>query len=168
MKLEEKRGHNNNVIIIIICDIYIVSYSARSCSKALYNIIIPDSDLFPPSTYLNSQGSIQCMRPLYAQSITQTQSHHILYGWVNQSPHDSIVAHGASNPRPFGYKSCIKCFEQYQIYFLSVSWRFNVIFMNYVDILLEWVIKPYLMIAVVVYASKIKRCKFCLTSLFSR
>ena len=52
------------VIIIIICGIYIVPYSARSWSKVLYNIIIPDSNLFPPSTYLNSQGSIQCILPL--------------------------------------------------------------------------------------------------------
>jgi len=29
----------------------------------------------------------------------------ICYGWVNQSPHDSIAAHGAPNPRPFGYES---------------------------------------------------------------
>jgi len=29
----------------------------------------------------------------------------IFYWWVNQSPHDSIAAHGASNPRPFGYES---------------------------------------------------------------
>jgi len=53
--------HNNN---IIICDIYIAPYSVRSCSKAFYNIIIPDSDLFPPSTHLNSQVSIQRMLPL--------------------------------------------------------------------------------------------------------
>ena len=71
-------------IIIITFDIYIAPYSARSCSKALYNIIyniiIPDSDLFPPSTHLNSQGSIQCMLPLQAQSITQTHSHQVLSG----------------------------------------------------------------------------------------
>ena len=29
------------------------------------SIIIPDSDLFPPNTHLNSQGSIQRMLPLY-------------------------------------------------------------------------------------------------------
>ena len=43
---------------LITCDIYVAPYSARSYSKALYNIIyniiIPDSDLFPSSTYLNS------------------------------------------------------------------------------------------------------------------
>ena len=54
-------------IIIIICDIYIAPYSARSYSKALYkiiyNIIIPGSDLFPPSWNLNSQGSIQRAEP---------------------------------------------------------------------------------------------------------
>jgi len=38
------------IIILIICDIYISPYSARSWFKELYNIIIPDSDLFPPST----------------------------------------------------------------------------------------------------------------------
>ena len=58
--------HYNDNSIIIICDIYKGSYSARSCSKALYNIIyniiIPDSDLFPPSRYLNSQGSIYACR----------------------------------------------------------------------------------------------------------
>ena len=40
---------NKLLIIIIICDIYIAPYSARSCSKALYNMIynniIHDSDL---------------------------------------------------------------------------------------------------------------------------
>ena len=45
-------------IIIIICDIYIAPYSARSCSKALYNIIyniiiIPDSDLVPPTQHIS-------------------------------------------------------------------------------------------------------------------
>ena len=54
---------------IIICDIYIAPYSAKSCSKALYNIIyniiILDSDLFTPSTHLNSQGSIQRMLPSF-------------------------------------------------------------------------------------------------------
>ena len=43
--------------VIIICDIYIASYSARSCSKAIYNIIyniiIPDSDLFPPTQHIS-------------------------------------------------------------------------------------------------------------------
>ena len=29
----------------------------------------------------------------------------IVYGWVNQSPHDNIAAPGDSNPRPFGYES---------------------------------------------------------------
>ena len=67
-------------IIIIMCDIYIAPYLARSCSKMLYNIIIPDSDLFPPSTHLNSQGSIRRMLPLKAQGITQTHSHRILSG----------------------------------------------------------------------------------------
>ena len=57
-------SEHTHIIIIIICDIYISSYSARSCSKALYNIIITDSDLFPPSTYLNSQVSIERMLPL--------------------------------------------------------------------------------------------------------
>jgi len=28
----------------------------------------------------------------------------IFYGWVNQTPHDSIAAHGGSNPPPFGYE----------------------------------------------------------------
>ena len=67
-------------------------YLARSCSKALYNIIyniiIPDSDLFAPSTYLNSQGSIQRMLPSYAQSVTQTHSHRVLSGthflWMSE------------------------------------------------------------------------------------
>ena len=53
---------------IIICDIYIAPFSARSCSRALYgiiyNIIMPNSDRFPSSTYLNSQRSIQRMLPL--------------------------------------------------------------------------------------------------------
>ena len=36
-----------------------------------------------------------------------TTSCHVLifYGWVNQSPHNAIAAHGASTPRPFGYES---------------------------------------------------------------
>ena len=55
-------------LLIIICDIYIAPNSARSCCNALYNIIyniiIPDSDPFPPNTYLNSQGRIQGMLPL--------------------------------------------------------------------------------------------------------
>ena len=50
------------VIIIITCDIY--------------NIIIPDSDLFPPSTDLNSQESVQRILPLQVQSLIQTHSHH--------------------------------------------------------------------------------------------
>ena len=58
LQLEDLPMSNNN----IICYIYLAPYSARSCSNALYNItyniIIPYSDLFPPSTYLNSQGSI--------------------------------------------------------------------------------------------------------------
>ena len=29
----------------------------------------------------------------------------IFYGWVNQSPHNSIAAHRVSNPWPFGYES---------------------------------------------------------------
>ena len=66
-----------------MCDIYIAPFSARSCSNALYNIIyniiMPDS-LFPPCTYLNSQGSIQCMLPLLAQSVTQTHSHLVTSG----------------------------------------------------------------------------------------
>jgi len=41
-----KKKEFSSALIIIICDIYIVHYSARSCSKALYNIIyniiIPD------------------------------------------------------------------------------------------------------------------------------
>jgi len=44
--------------------LYMAPYSARSCSKALYNIVIPDSDLLPPSTYINSRESIQHMLPL--------------------------------------------------------------------------------------------------------
>ena len=52
-------------IYIYVCDIYIAPYSARSCFKALYNIIyniiIPDSDLLLPSRYLNSHGRIQRM-----------------------------------------------------------------------------------------------------------
>ena len=43
--------YNNN---IIICDIYIVPYSARSCSKVLYNIIIPDLDLFPHPGHIST------------------------------------------------------------------------------------------------------------------
>jgi len=46
--------------------------------------------------------------PIKAQSITQSQihSHDVLsdshfYGWVNQSPHDSIAAPGASNLQIF-------------------------------------------------------------------
>ena len=67
-------------------------------------------DPFPANTHLNSQGSIQHMLPLKAQSVTQTHSHHVLsgshfYGWVNQSPHDSIAPPWASNPRRFGYES---------------------------------------------------------------
>ena len=64
-------------LIIIIYDIYIAPYSGRSCFNALYNTIIPDSDLFPPSTYLNSKG---CMLPLKAQSVTQTHNHLVLSG----------------------------------------------------------------------------------------
>jgi len=46
----------------------------------------------------------------YRSKALLTHSHRVLsgthfYGWVNQSPHDSIAAHGASNPRPFGYDS---------------------------------------------------------------
>jgi hypothetical protein len=45
-----------NNIIIIISDIYIAPYSARSCSKVLYNIIysiiIIDSDPFPHTNIL--------------------------------------------------------------------------------------------------------------------
>jgi len=70
-----------------------------------YSIIIPNSDLFQSSTYLNSQGSIQCLLPLKVQSDTQTHSHHVLSGshfdgWVNQLTHGSIAlfaAPGASN-----------------------------------------------------------------------
>jgi len=47
----------------------------------LYSIIIPESDLFPSSTHLNAQGSIQCMLLLKVQSINQTHSHHILSGF---------------------------------------------------------------------------------------
>ena len=87
-------------------------FQLDSCSKAFYSIIIPDSDLFQSSTYLNSQGSIQLMLPLKAQNITQTHSHHVLsgshfYGWVNQSPHDGIAASGTSNQRPFAYESYV-------------------------------------------------------------
>ena len=44
--------------------VYIAPEPGKPCSEVLYSIIIPDSDLFPPSTHLNSQGSIQCMLPL--------------------------------------------------------------------------------------------------------
>jgi len=89
---------------------YIAPYSARSCSKALYNISIADSDLFPPSTYLNSLGADNACCHYYRR---RTLLKHIaiaswmvviFYGWVNRSPHDRIAAHGASNPLPFGYE----------------------------------------------------------------
>ena len=51
-------------------------HSARSCSKMfyniIYNIIIPDSDLFSPSTYLNSQESITTLVP---------DSIHLVFMW---------------------------------------------------------------------------------------
>ena len=75
------RNRNKLKIIMIICDIYIALIQLDTCcSKALYSIIIPDSDLFPPSTNLNSKGSIHCMLPLKAQSVTHTHSHRILSG----------------------------------------------------------------------------------------
>ena len=67
-------NHNHNVI----CGIYIVLYSARSCSAALYNLIIPGSNLFPYSTNLNSKGTIQRMLRFLAQSVTQSHSHRVL------------------------------------------------------------------------------------------
>ena len=91
--------------IIIICDVYIVPYSARSCSKALYNIIhniiIPDSDPFPPSMYLNSKGAYnECCH--YRRKVLLTHpARGSFYGWVNQLPNDCIAAHRASNPRLF-------------------------------------------------------------------
>ena len=112
--LHAPKVKSNTIIIIITCNIYIAPYSARSCSKApyniIYNIIIPDSNLFPPSTYLKSQGGIQPMLQLKVQSVTRTHSHSVLsgshfYGRVNQSPHDNIAAHRALKPRPFGYES---------------------------------------------------------------
>jgi len=77
-----------------------------TCSEALYNVIISDSDLLQSSTNLISQGSIQPMLPLKAQS-NHVLSGSYFYGWVNQSPHDNIAAPGASNPRPFGYESYV-------------------------------------------------------------
>ena len=47
------------IIIIIICGIYVPPSQHYSCSKALYSIIIPDSDLFQSGTHLNSRGSMQ-------------------------------------------------------------------------------------------------------------
>ena len=53
-------------------------------SKALYSIIIPDSELFLPSTHLNSQGSIQRMLRLKVQRVTQTDSHHFSFLWMSE------------------------------------------------------------------------------------
>ena len=46
----------------------------------MYSIITPDSDLFPPNTHINTQGSPQRMLPLKAQSVTQTRNHRVLLG----------------------------------------------------------------------------------------
>ena len=85
--------HVNNSVsaphVIIICDIYIVPYSARSCSKALYNIIhnliIPDSDLFPPSTNLNSQYNACChYRRKASLKLIATASCQVLILWMSE------------------------------------------------------------------------------------
>ena len=51
-------GYNN------MWHLYMPPYSARSGPMSLYSIIIPDSDLFRPSTHLNYRGSIRRMLPL--------------------------------------------------------------------------------------------------------
>ena len=86
-RFDRYNNNNNNNNNIIICDIYIAPSSARSCSKALYNIIyniiIPDSDLFPPSTYLNSQGSI------HMNDVTQIIS--IDYSIISNDPRNKLL-----------------------------------------------------------------------------
>ena len=98
---------------------YIPPYSARSYSKVLYNImyniIIPESDLFPPNTYFNSQGSIQ--------RITIASCQVLICLWMNERV--AIAAHGASNPRP-GYEYAIffdlSTIYQHRIAFLYSSY----------------------------------------------
>jgi len=69
-----------NIFLILIMHVYIASEPGTLFgSKALYRVIIPDSDLFPPNTHISTlQESIQRMLPLKAQNITQTHSHHAL------------------------------------------------------------------------------------------
>jgi len=127
-------------VIIIICDIYIAPYSARSCFKTLYNIIyniiIPDSDLFPLSTYLNFQRSIQCMLPLLAQSINQTHSHHILsgthffYGWVNPWLFD-YESYARTNCTITAYYRIISLCLWYRVYFVIINRGFGVTCINF-------------------------------------
>ena len=57
-------------------------------------IIIPDSNLFPPNTHLNSQGGIQRIHAAIKgtkallKHIAITSCQVLIYEWVNQSPHD--------------------------------------------------------------------------------
>ena len=99
-------------VIIIICDIYIAPYSARSCSKSkgftillsLTQTCFHPAHISTPRGVYNTYGHYRCKALLKHLAITSCQVL-IFYGWVNQSPHNSIAAHGALNLRPFGYES---------------------------------------------------------------
>ena len=91
-------------IYIYIYDIYIVPYSARSCSNVLYNIIIPDS----PSTYISTPKGVYnpCCHYKHKALLKYIAiaSYQVLICFMDEStspPSDSsnsIAAHGASNP----------------------------------------------------------------------
>ena len=97
-------------IIIIICDISIASYSARSCSKVLYNIILLDSrpvstqHISPKEAY-NTCCHNRCKVLLKHIAIASCRVL-IFYGWVNQSPHDIIVL---TEPRTHDVRLRVLC-----------------------------------------------------------
>jgi len=83
-------------ILIIICDFYIVPYSATPRPVSTQHI--------SPKGVYNACCHYRCKALLKQIAIA---SCHISFfnGRVNQLPHDSIAANGASNIRPFGYES---------------------------------------------------------------
>jgi len=98
-------------LVTLMCDIYIVPYSARSCYKVLYNISLSlTQTCFHPAQISTPNGAYNgCCHYRHKALLKHIAivSCQVLnfYGWVNQSPHDSIAAHIVSNPWRFGYQS---------------------------------------------------------------
>ena len=93
----------------IIMHVYIAPELGNPVMRRCTILVSPTQTCFQQAHIATPKGAYNaCCH--YRRSVTQTHIHHAvsgshLYGWVNQSQHDSIAAPGASNTRPFGYQS---------------------------------------------------------------